>query len=895
MKSIRKVTAIIITICLLCPILVFANESTGNQLFSDVSESDWFYSYVKNVNEKNFVEPIDYNTFEPNVPITRAVFLAAIAKLSGEDMSTFTKSSFSDIKAADWHAPFIEWAYQNGIASGTDSNTFSPDASITREQAAAFIHRFLNKNDFIISTEKSTFKDAESISSYAELSVTICQNAGILKGYKNSVFNPDGLITRAEAATVITRLEEYINNRKKNRILNEEDQKKIQTAIKALDMPIKEGMNLAKDIYTVAFSKSLAVTGNAESVLNYVFADLSADVIKKETVILIETIVNGLYGGTESLEIPQKYFGEKKENITSADFITGDIIAFQNNDDAYMYIYDGTRFSKLDYEVIKEDFDSVLEKALLSKRFVVLRPSYGLPNINPSLPYKEEKLNKDQEAVVTAAENYLLRGYRIQYADTRLVPSGEFRWQAGVKAPEDYTADEWGFINCAAFATDVHRYAIGWSSDMTTTWQLITLPTYNYKPTGKETESERQEIEKIFTDNLIPSDIICFIRNSGNGHAMLYVGNGNIIHSTGSTYNYTKGIENYEPSIRYMQLKDLFSPASGESNYVFGGKISDIAIIRPLTLWNGLLPESSVNRVENMKGIVAEKLSSHKSGMTVNPGDEMTFTFSIFNTNDYEVNLPVSDVVPTNTTYLSGAEKVDGKNLYWNITIPAGETREVSYTVKVNKTIDTKNTVVESTEGKVGNVPTNCIATQIVRTLTDNEQEKLVKAMENFTFTSDNPVENINTIYKKAFSVSNILPAKTTDDIKNGIFVERKEKAGTYTLKKDGALSLSVVPSLFGGRTVYSSTGDKTVIANAYEYKVQGTYYRTRLVKEQNLMVGDIIVRYDKESSVFYLYTGSELIDLSTGEKVADTKACLDSLLASQLYFAVVRPSALMK
>ena len=83
----------------------------------------------------------------------------------------------------------------------------------------------------------------------------------------------------------------------------------------------------------------------------------------------------------------------------------------------------------------------------------------------------------------------------------------------------------------------------------------------------------------------------------------------------------------------------------------------------------------------------------------------------------------------------------------------------------ITLTIDPENNTVSSTEAKVGGVLTNCTATPIGRALTSTEQKKLVKAVEGFTFTSDNPVENINAIYNNAFSVRNILPAKTSDDI----------------------------------------------------------------------------------------------------------------------------------
>lgn len=911
MKKSMKVIAIILLVCLSVQPMVFATNDADYQEFTDVSRGDWFYSSVKNVCEKNIFSGTSPNTFEPDVPITRAMFVTVLGKLANIDISLYNQSSFSDVKPSDWCSPYVEWAYQSGIASGTQQEFFSPDSPISREQAAVLIERFLTHKDYIVSNEVNTkYTDAESISDYAKRSVTMCSNAAIFKGDENTNFNPFGDITRAEAAAVITKLDEYITNKTKVRVFNEEDQKKVALGIKVLNKPIKEGIALAKDIYTIAFSKNFSLSGTAHEILDFAFAlyeNPDAEIVKIHTVTIMEMIAEGLYGGTKINGNLGNYFGDQKTELAPADFITGDIIVLQsdssNPDSAMMYIYDGAGFSLLKYEAKKETFEDVITTALSSERFVVLRPSYVMHNLNHALPRTEEEMTDPQKAVVATAKNYVLRGYRYQYADTRLSDGyADYRWQFGLKAPEDYTLNEWGYTNCAGFVTDVYRQAVGWNTDMYLVSHLLRaeyIRPFYYKITGTETEAEMKEIEDTFYQEIKPGDIICTRRYDGNGHVMLYVGNGEFIHASGSTYNYTKEVENSEPTARYQQLKDLFTPAGGVNRYIFAGKLSEISLARPLSIWHGyqdknaknsvsFIPENSRNRMKNLQGIVAEKLSSHNSASTVNPGDEMTFTFSIFNTNDYDVTLSVSDEVPSNTSYVSGAQKVDGKKLLWEVTVPSNETLEVSYKVRVNQTIDLDNATVYSESGKVGGVLTNCPAVQIKKTLTAKQQEKLINTANSFVFTSNNPVENANKIYNDAFSVKNILSVRTMEDLANGLYDVRSDCdwENRYDLKTTGDLANMVAPSLYGGRKLF---------ANPFQCKIDGPYYRTRFVREHNLITGDIIARFDKESSVLYLYVGGNLLDLSTGQKVEDVSKCLEKLLASQIYFTVLRPSTIMK
>jgi hypothetical protein len=52
-----------------------------NMEFKDVSTSDWFYQYVKNVYDKGIMTGTSDDTFEPNRPVTRAELATVISRL----------------------------------------------------------------------------------------------------------------------------------------------------------------------------------------------------------------------------------------------------------------------------------------------------------------------------------------------------------------------------------------------------------------------------------------------------------------------------------------------------------------------------------------------------------------------------------------------------------------------------------------------------------------------------------------------------------------------------------------------------------------------------------------------------------------------------------------------
>ena len=64
--------------------------------------------------------------------------------------------------------------------------------------------------DVDISTNKDLFKDDSAIASYAYKSVYSMKSLGILNGQNDGSYNPQGKLTRAEAAKVISMVMDII-------------------------------------------------------------------------------------------------------------------------------------------------------------------------------------------------------------------------------------------------------------------------------------------------------------------------------------------------------------------------------------------------------------------------------------------------------------------------------------------------------------------------------------------------------------------------------------------------------------------------------------------------------------------------------------------------------------
>lgn len=166
----------------------------------------WAYDYITYTQEQGLMVGIGNGLFGPEYPMTRAMFATVLARLSGEDLRGY-ENPFTDVKNGEWYSDAVSWAAAKGIIKGHGNNTFAPDDYVTREEAAVMIANFLayykltNNGEVVVH-----FHDDELISHWAKDEVTVVVNKGIMNGIGNGLFDPQGTATRAQAATILTKL-----------------------------------------------------------------------------------------------------------------------------------------------------------------------------------------------------------------------------------------------------------------------------------------------------------------------------------------------------------------------------------------------------------------------------------------------------------------------------------------------------------------------------------------------------------------------------------------------------------------------------------------------------------------------------------------------------------------
>lgn len=207
-NRISRIVALALVIACLFGVVVTATNISD---FTDVPERAWYRPELEYAVDHGIIKGTSENTFSPNVFMSRGEFVTMLGRAvcaEGED-----GNAFNDVSDGSYYGPYAYWALVNGIVYGSTENTFSPEASITRQDMATMVGRMLNEYNYAFPDSAEAveeFADKEAIAEYAKEHVEELRRYGILKGDEKENMNPRSTMTRAEGVAIIVRVEKAI-------------------------------------------------------------------------------------------------------------------------------------------------------------------------------------------------------------------------------------------------------------------------------------------------------------------------------------------------------------------------------------------------------------------------------------------------------------------------------------------------------------------------------------------------------------------------------------------------------------------------------------------------------------------------------------------------------------
>lgn len=128
-----------------------AVQTASPQLgFSDLDDAEFAAAAINELYPMGIINGYGDGRFCPNDSVTRAEFVKMVCLAFNFVVPTdVSETNYSDVSTDSWYSAYIYTANTAGIINGYDDGSFRPDGDISREEAAAVFCRAIENSNFI--------------------------------------------------------------------------------------------------------------------------------------------------------------------------------------------------------------------------------------------------------------------------------------------------------------------------------------------------------------------------------------------------------------------------------------------------------------------------------------------------------------------------------------------------------------------------------------------------------------------------------------------------------------------------------------------------------------------------------------------------------------------------
>ena len=174
-------------------------EKSYKRPFTDVITKDWYFKASQYAFEQGFMQGVGDGVFDGGSTLTQEMVMQILYVMAGEP--AVKGGSFDNLTADDWYANAVNWAAEQGLLAGlAEGGSFEAGVFITREQVAKVLYLYAGSPK---AEAELAFTDADSVSADCLDAMRWAVEAGVINGMGDDTLNPQGTITRAQAAQML--------------------------------------------------------------------------------------------------------------------------------------------------------------------------------------------------------------------------------------------------------------------------------------------------------------------------------------------------------------------------------------------------------------------------------------------------------------------------------------------------------------------------------------------------------------------------------------------------------------------------------------------------------------------------------------------------------------------
>ena len=219
MVYIKKLLSVVLAVAVL---LSMAVPAVAASEFSDL-EGHWAKSYMEKLYKKGYLSGYTDGTMRPDNAITGCealVFLSRFYELSSREKEFITADYGTKAKASlssslQWAVPEVSVCLAAGIITENELKTANLSQKIEKQQLAVYLVRALGLEEEAKKKDGAelNFTDKASINASYLGHISVLVDIGIIQGDTTNQFTPKVTVTRAMAATMVSRGLDYLEEK----------------------------------------------------------------------------------------------------------------------------------------------------------------------------------------------------------------------------------------------------------------------------------------------------------------------------------------------------------------------------------------------------------------------------------------------------------------------------------------------------------------------------------------------------------------------------------------------------------------------------------------------------------------------------------------------------------
>ena len=241
----RRKLSLALAVILAVSLFTLPAQAADNR-FTDVPSTHWAHDAIEYVVEKDLFSGTSATTFSPEGTMTRAMLWMVLARM--DDVNTNASSGEA------WYQPGLDWAVENGISDGTNPNnniTREQFAAMLYRYAEN-----AGEDITADTSELNKFIDTINIASYALEPLAWAVENGIVSGTSSDTISPAGNATRAQVATMLMRYDQTFNDGQSDNPGGEANKPEVDYTLSLgiMKSSLEVGASTIVEISTVPFS-----------------------------------------------------------------------------------------------------------------------------------------------------------------------------------------------------------------------------------------------------------------------------------------------------------------------------------------------------------------------------------------------------------------------------------------------------------------------------------------------------------------------------------------------------------------------------------------------------------------------------------------------------------------